>query len=639
MIDAEKFQQIGLRVGLELHQQVDSPRKLFCHCPNLVREDEPHGRIIRFLRPTMSEMGEVDPAALFEFQQRRCFYYEYYNDSTCLVEIDEEPPHDIDEDSIDVALIMAKLLNSNPVDEIHTMRKIVVDGSNTTGFQRTAIVAIGGEVYVGKKRIGIQTICLEEDAARKIADDAIKNMRIYRLDRMGIPLIEIATAPDINTPDEAQEVALTIGLLFRSTRRVKRGLGTIRQDINVSIKDGAIIEIKGLQELEMIGRVVELEALRQIKLLEIRDELRRRGISPDDLADTPVEVTNIFTKTESKTIKKSLEAGGSVFALRLRGFGGLVGMEIQPERRLGTEFSDHAKFWGGVGGIFHTDELPAYGISEDAVKLVRAAVDASADDAVIIVTADRSRCIRALEAVAKRAKEAILGVPAETRLPLPNATTRYARPRPGASRMYPETDVRPVCLTKERLERISLQMPESLESLTVRFMNEYGLSKELAFQMVRSTKIDLFEKIIRDLKASPTLVATTLENTLTRLRREGVPVDNLNETHFMSIFKGISSGTLSPDAIPSVLTYVASNPNASLDEAMTATGLIRSDVDLVREKVRSIVDERIAYVIEQRENAVSGLMGVVMKELRGRADGKLVKEIVLEEIHRVLAGQ
>jgi glutamyl-tRNA(Gln) amidotransferase subunit E len=228
----DRYSKLGLMVGLELHQQLDTQRKLFCHCPTLVRDEEPDGTFVRRLRPTQSEMGEIDPAALFEFQKKKRFCYEYYNDTTCLVEADEEPPHGLCEDSVDICLTMARFLQSSPVDEIHPMRKIVIDGSNTTGFQRTTIIANGGKATVDGKEIGIQTICLEEDAARKIADDDKNNMRIYRLDRLGIPLIEIATDPDIRSPEEAQKVALALGLLLRSTGRVKRGQGTIRQDVN-----------------------------------------------------------------------------------------------------------------------------------------------------------------------------------------------------------------------------------------------------------------------------------------------------------------------------------------------------------------------------------------------------------------------
>jgi len=489
----DRYTKLGLMVGLELHQQLDTQRKLFCHCPTIIRDEKPDGTFIRRLRPTQSEMGEIDPAALFEFQKKKRFCYEYYNDTTCLVEADEEPPHDLCEDAIDICLTIARFLQSNPVDEIHPMRKIVIDGSNTAGFQRTTIIANGGKTIVDGKTIGIQTICLEEDAARKIADDDKNNMRIYRLDRLGIPLIEVATDPDIRSPEEAQEVALAIGLLLRSTGRVKRGQGTIRQDVNVSIKDGAIIEIKGLQQLDMLAKTVEYEALRQEKLLEIRDTLRNRGITAEKIKDKITDVSAVFAKSESKVIKKAL--------------------------RFGTEISDYAKFWGRVGGIFHTDELPKYGISDTDVSEIRKILKTKNEDAVVLVASSKNRCKDALNAVVNRAREAIRGVPAETRMPLPEGTSKFARPRPGSSRMYPETDVRPVKITENRLTIIKKNMPETIENKENRFVKEYKLSTDLAFQITRSVNLGIFELIIKETKVPPTLVAATLENTIVSLHR------------------------------------------------------------------------------------------------------------------------
>ncbi|MGY5854337.1 MAG: Glu-tRNA(Gln) amidotransferase subunit GatE [Candidatus Thorarchaeota archaeon] len=639
MTDADHYTEIGLMVGLELHQQLNTSRKLYCHCPNTIRDDEPNGRFIRRLRPTKSEMGEVDPAALFEFQRKKRFCYEFYNDSTCLVEADEEPPHDLCEESIDIALIMTKFLNSIPLDEIHPMRKIVIDGSNTTGFQRTAVVAIGGNIEVGSKMIGIQTIGLEEDAARKIADDDKNNMKIYRLDRLGIPLIEIATAPDIRSPKEAEEVALAIGRLLRSTGRVKRGQGTIRQDVNVSIKGGAIMEIKGLQQLDMLAATVEYEALRQERLLEIRDTLVKRSISVE-LLDKKCKIlnaTDIFSNSDSKVIKRALKSDGAVYAVRLPGLAGLVGMELQPDRRFGTELSDYAKFWGDVGGIFHTDELPKYGITEDDVSRLRGFVGAEDMDAVILVAAPEQNCLDALEAVVKRVKEAVRGIPAETRTPLPNGCSKYARPRPGAQRMYPETDVRPVKISEKRLRRIKKEMPETLESKEKRFVEEYGLSEELSSQIVRSLNLDLFEQLVKTLEVSPTLIAVTLENTLISLHRDGIPTENVQDTHFTGIFEAVSEGSLSSNGIPEILTYVAKSPDSTVEEAIEKTGLGKVDTGDIEQIIRGIVEERIDFVREQGERAVGGLMGVAMKELRGKADGKTVKELLAAEVKRVLS--
>ncbi len=637
MTDGVRYRELGLKVGLELHQQLDTTRKLYCHCPTLIRDDEPTDGFVRRLRPTQSEMGAIDPAALFEFQQQKRFYYEYYNDTTCLVEADEEPPHDLCDEAIDIGLTMANFLKSSPMDEIHSMRKIVIDGSNTAGFQRTCVVATGGRIKVGDQEIGIQTIGLEEDAARKIADDDEKNMRIYRLDRLGIPLVEVATAPDIQTPSQAQETALAIGLLLRSTGKVKRGIGTIRQDVNVSIEDGAIIEIKGFQQLNMLDDLVKFEAQRQERLLRIRDTLVDRGISAETVAGRIEDVSEVLSESNSKVLKKALSTGGSVVALLLPGFAGLVGEEIQPNRRLGTEFSDYAKFWGGVGGIFHTDELPGYGITEGEVAELRKVIGAKNEDAVIIVAAPKENCMDALQAVLERARQAVEGVPAETRTPLADATTKYARPRPGAERMYPETDVRPVKITATRLKRIRKEMPETLEKKKKRFVEQYGLSEDLASQITRSLDLDLFESIVNQLEVSPTLVVVTLENTLVSLHRDGVPTESLKEAHLLDLFEAISRDEVSSEAIPTILTYLSKNPSSNVKEATEEAGLGRIETTEVEEAIKKIVAERADFVRERGEAAIGGLMGVAMKELRGKVDGKTVKSLLAIEVERVLS--
>jgi len=623
-------------VGLELHQQLNTERKLFCHCTTVIRDEEPDGNFIRRLRPTQSEMGEIDPAALFEFQRQKRFCYEYYNDTTCLVEADEEPPHDLCAEAVDICLTMSTFLQSKPVDEIHPMRKIVIDGSNTSGFQRTTIIANGGEVVVGDKKIGIQTICLEEDAARKIADDDKNNMRIYRLDRLGIPLIEVATDPDIRTPDEAQEVALALGLLLRSTGKVKRGLGTIRQDVNVSIRDGAIIEIKGFQQLDMLSELVEREVQRQVALLEIRNKLKTRGVKSIDIKKEIVDVTGVFAKSESKVIKSATKSGGVVHAVRLPGFASLLGKEIQPERRLGTELSDYAKFWGDVGGIFHTDELPKYGITDSDVAKIRKAVNAGEQDAVVLVAALKGKCRDALNALVERAQVATKGIPAETRTPLPNGTSKYARPRPGSSRMYPETDVRPVQITDSHLKKIRKNMPETIEEREKRFVKEFGLSSDLSYQITRSINLGFFEQIIEETDVSPTLVAATLENTVVSLHRDQIPTENLHDGHFLGLFHSLSLNEIASEAIPEVLTYLANNPKSDTKMAIEATGLGVASSAEVKKIIKKLVMEREDFILKQGDRSIGTLMGAVMKELRGKADGKTVNELLRKEIQKLL---
>ncbi|MDY6930935.1 MAG: Glu-tRNA(Gln) amidotransferase subunit GatE, partial [Halobacteriota archaeon] len=442
------YKKLGLKAGLEIHQQLDTDEKLFCKCKTLLRDaDESKGTFYRYLRPTQSEMGEVDVAAMEASKFKRRYIYKTY-DSTCLVENDEEPPRELNEEALDLSLEIAMLLNMKVIDEVHTMRKIVIDGSNTAGFQRTALVATDGHIDVDGNDISIMVLCLEEEASQKVSET--KDEVVYSLDRLGIPLVEIATGSEIKTPEEARKVAEYIGMILRSTGNVKRGIGTIRQDVNISIAEGARVEIKGVQMLGLLSKIVESEAIRQDKLLEIRDELNNRRAS---IEEDIIDLTSVFEGTNCKLISKAL-GDGVVLGICLRGFGGLVGREIQPERRLGSEFSDRAK--GFTGGIFHTDEMPKYGITKEEVSALKEVFDAGEDDCVIFVADVEARARSALKAVIKRADEAMRCIPEETRRSLENGSSAYMRPLPGAARMYPETDVPPVLIEEDRLSNVEL---------------------------------------------------------------------------------------------------------------------------------------------------------------------------------------
>src|SRR5512137_250337 len=288
------YKAIGLTAGIEIHQQLNTKEKLFCHCPTLLRDSSEHsGEFFRYLRVTESEMGEIDRAAQEEMKRERKFQY-YTYDTTCLVENDEEPPAPLNDEALSVCLTIAKMFSMKPVPQVHTMRKLVIDGSNTSGFQRTALIAFNGALPDGGE---IETICLEEEAAQRVKDE------VFSLDRLGIPLVEITTSPCMHTPEEVQKVAEYIGMVLRSTGKVKRGLGTIRQDVNISIAAGARVEIKGVQELDLIAEVVRREVQRQQNLLAIRDELRKRGAGVGAAAGT--DVTALFKDTKSAVLKKA----------------------------------------------------------------------------------------------------------------------------------------------------------------------------------------------------------------------------------------------------------------------------------------------------------------------------------------------
>ena len=613
------YDSLGLVAGLEIHQQLDTETKLFCESPTAIREPEASERTItRFLHPTKSELGELDDAALEESRVDREFEYLAY-DTTCLVEEDDEPPTEVDDEALAVAMQIASLLDMSIVDQLHVMRKLVIDGSNTSGFQRTMLLGQEGEIQTSDGPVSVVDLLLEEESAQRVEerDDGV----LYSLDRLGVPLVEIGTGPDIRSPQQAKEAAKRIGMLLRSTGKVKRGLGTIRQDVNVSIAEGARVEIKGVQALDQIDELVELEVQRQSELVDIAAELDERDASVGDTQD----VTAVFAETDSGVIGGALGSGGKVTAVPLFGFDGLVGREIQPDRRLGTEFSDHAKRHG-AGGIFHTDELPAYGVTDEEVGALREAVDAGPEDAVAIVAADAETADLAIEAVAERAETAIEGVPEETRDATEEGTTRYLRPLPGAARMYPETDVPPVEPDPSEVDE-----PELLTEKVDRYQEAFGLDSGLAEQVAYGRRMPLFEDAVEQ-GVDATFAASVLESTVVELRRDGVPVANLADAHFLEVFELVADDELAKEGVGDVLTVLAEQPDLTAEEAVEEAGLGGVDDKEVREVIVGVVERNGEQVAEEGMAAFSGLMGECMGELRGKADGETISSLLREEI-------
>jgi len=629
------YDKLGLKVGLEIHQQLDTSAKLFCKCKPELFKEEPEITFLRKLRPTQSELGQIDPAAYFEFQKGVKILYEANTATSCLVEMDEEPPHPLNMEAVEIALTAALMIKAKPVDEIHVMRKTVIDGSNTTGFQRTCVVALNGVVRVGEKIVPIEHVSLEEDAARKMGEEEGNIIR-YRIDRLGIPLIEVTTAPVINSQKEAEEIALTIGTILRATGRVKRGLGTIRQDINISIPNGALIEIKGLQELELLSLVVEYEVQRQLNLIKISEELKERGVKGEEIKEEFFDVTDVFKQTKCKVIRKALDKNQQVLAVRLPTFKGFLKRELMPNFRLGTEMADRARFWGRIGGIFHTDELPAYGITAEEIENLRKATEAKEQDAIVFVADSPENDRDALKAVMERAREAIKGVPEETRAPNPDGTTRYMRPRPGAARMYPETDIPLTHITEDNIKKISSRLPELPEQKLGRLMKEHRLNQKLARQIIDSENSELFETIVKESSVSPTTVAAFLTETLRALKRDGVEVDKVSENQIHQIFKSISAGKLTKEAVSDVVVWLSQHEDKSVEEAINNLGLKIVSESELRTFIEKVIADNEKLIKERGESSFGILMGIVMKSMRGKIDVVLVSKVLKEKLREFL---
>lgn len=605
-----------MKIGFEIHQQLDT-KKLFCSSPSKLRDDEAEFDVQRRLRPTQSELGVVDDAAMKEFLKGKSFVYKGYNDSICLVELDEEPPRGPNEDAVEAVLTIALLLNAHVVDEIHFMRKLVIDGSNTTGFQRTAVIAFGGYIETSQGRVKITSIALEEEAARKVSEDNLTTT--YNLDRLGIPLIEITTEPDIKSPLQARDAALKVGELLRAAGKVKRGIGTIRQDINVSIPEGARAEIKGVQDLNTIPKLIEAEVKRQRGLVGIRDRLVEQGISASKITSDIYDVTELFKATASKVIKSQLK-NGRVLGVKLGGFADLLGGGL-----LGREIAQSVRVHTGVRGIFHSDELPAYGITEEDVSAVHTALDTVEGDAFVLVAEKEGKAKKALKAVLGRARLAINGVLEETRMAR-KTETEYMRPLPGAARMYPETDILPYLVSKKLIKKLMENLPETYEEKAERLVSTFKIGIEQGQQIARSGYSALFE----DLAQTGVPVATAA-STILDLRKDlnsGV----IKTEEIRGIFKAVTEKKISKEAIPKIVEDL--RKGTTINEAINERRPGQVDLNTI---VDTLIAEKADFIRAKGEFVVKPIMGLVMKEARGRVDGKVVNEIVKKKIKEYLA--
>lgn len=470
----KKIDTLGLMCGLEIHQQLEG-RKLFCMCPTTIRSDTPKEIYRRKLNLSMGELNSMDKAAKNEIIKDKVNVY-YGYDTTCLVEKDDEPPHSPSMQAIKSSLIVADFLRAKIVDELHFMRKIVLNGSNTSGFQRTGLVATDGYLNVDGKDYGIESICIEEDACK--IEEKNENENIYNTSRLGIPLIEIATAPDIRKTDEVIPLATKIGMILRSLNNVKRGLGTIRQDLNVSIKGGVRVEIKGAQTLDVLKKSVELEALRQYRLQELRDYFKKENIKKPEIEIK--DVTHLFHETKSKILLQSLNKNGIIYATKVKDFFGIFGIELNPNRRVGSEFADRVKNATSLKGLFHSDELPNYGVTQEEVDILKKELNVSLKDGFLIICGEKEKVEFAFVTIKDYMEELFIQEKGHVRQPKEDGTSAFLRVMPGSSRMYPETDIKPI-VTKE----IKYEKPILLEEIEEELI-KLNLHKDLSHKVVYS---------------------------------------------------------------------------------------------------------------------------------------------------------
>jgi glutamyl-tRNA(Gln) amidotransferase subunit E len=624
---------VGVKVGLEIHQQLATNKKLFCNCTPIETE-EYSIKFQRKLRAAKSELGEYDPAALFEKSKSKSIMYFANLESSCLVEQDEEPPHELDVDAKRISLIIASTLKSKIFSEVYPMRKTVVDGSNTTGFQRTMLISQGGNFEVGDEKIGIQSICLEEDAAKILGDEG--SVRKFGLERLGVPLVEIATEPFEANPQHIKKIALALGRILRSTKKVRRGLGSIRQDVNVSIKDGGVvIEVKGVQQLEQLEKVVEYEAKRQHGLLKISKKLQEIEWSPKDNKNGSV-TTKQFENCKSKIIQNAIKKNQEIVTIVFKNMGGMFGYSPYEGIRLGKEVAELVRFFG-LGGVFHSDELPNYGIEEEDIKNLKEFLKITDNDAFLILAVPFEMMDTIVDQIILRVDYIKNnGIPIDTRLATQDGETKFLRPRPGAARMYPETDIPPIIISKNELEQAQKNIPKSWDESIKEIQSKYEINLQLAEQIFDSKYIELFENIIKKINVNPTFVASILCSTITNLERSGLNSTLLKNGEIKKTFEFLEKEKITKESIEIIFEKIMAGKSSTVEEAMKMASIETVNDTELEKIIQEIVDKNEQLVKNQKERSIGPLMGIVMKELRGKASGEIVNKILLKNIQKKL---
>jgi glutamyl-tRNA(Gln) amidotransferase subunit E len=625
-----KIDKIGLKVGLEIHQQLATHKKLFCNCTPL-ESNEFSDKFSRKLRVSKSELGEYDPAAIFESKKSKKMIYYTNPANGCLVEQDEEPPHELDVDAKNIAILIACSLKSNIFSEIYPMRKMVIDGSNTSGFQRTMMVSQGGFLDIEGKKIGVQSICLEEDAARLLADRETE--RDFSLDRLGVPLVEIALEPVSASPSEMRKIAHSLGRLLRTTKRVARGLGSIRQDVNVSISGGGIVEVKGVQQLDQLEKVVEYEAKRQHGLLLISEKLKE--LEKISRQDDVFDVTELMKGCKSKIIQKSLQDKAIIKAIKIKNFSGMFSYSPYEGIRLGKELGQLVRFFG-IGGIFHSDELPNYGIENSDVDKLKKLLKTKENDGFIIIAGQDFKIDYAIDSIINRINDAKIGVPAETRLATQTGETVYLRPRPGASRMYPETDIPPILVSESELYSAKKNIPKSWNESLKELQEKYELNSQLAEQIFDSEYLELFENICSDKKSSPNFVASVLCSTITNLERQGLNSSLLRPKEIMRTFEFLNQGKITKESVEIIFEQLMSGKTHSVDEAIQNTSMTTINEEELGKILAGIIQANLDIINKQGSHSIGILMGNAMKSLRGKASGERINKLLQNMITEYL---
>lgn len=637
------YSAMGLKVGLEVHQQLLTDHKMFCRCPAGRYTTVHDGVVLRHMRPTLSELGEYDGTALMEFKTRKNIVYLLHRSNVCTYEMDDTPPFLVNSQAVDIAIEQCLMLGCDVVDELHIARKQYLDGSIPTGFQRTAIVGVGGSLPFRDRRLRIIQVSVEEDSCREVTDRG--HAVVWRADRLGMPLIETVTEPDLHTPEEVAEAILLIGRVCRSTGHVRTGIGASRQDVNVSVRGGRRVEIKGVARAAWAAELVHGEAHRQVGLLSLAREIARRGFTqPDDVGMEHRDVTRFFAGSPLELLHRAswerflegddrrpgLERGEGPFrvrAVRLPRLAGTLSWPCQPELTFAHELAGRVRVIATLDQqpiLLHSEKWPDYEGARQELRRLKKRMRCTADDALVVVWGAEADTVTAAQEIQLRYQDALAGVPHETRQPLPDGSTDFERILPGPERMYPDTDSPPQRLTGERVEALRLTLPEPPWEREARY-TAAGVSRDTTHYLIRRGGARRVDRVVSegaDLRRACLFFGEELKG----WRRAGVEVDSIDAEAWCALFRRFAEQPTLWEIRAELVRRLAADPEAELDA--WAGGDSAEPEGWRRKWRRRARREAPPEDPILRRARWRDLMGRAMSELRGRVPGAQVSAVL-----------
>jgi glutamyl-tRNA(Gln) amidotransferase subunit E len=639
------YAEVGLKVGLEVHQQLFTDKKMFCQCPAGLYTDRHDGSVLRHMRPTLSELGEYDGTALMEFKTRKNIIYLLHTSNVCTYEMDDTPPFLVNPQAIDIAIEQCLMLGCDIVDEVHIARKQYLDGSIPTGFQRTAIVGVNGSLPFLGRELGITQVSVEEDSCREVSDRG--HLIVWRTDRLGMPLIETVTDPDLRTPEEVEEAILLIGRVCRSTGHVRVGLGASRQDVNVSVRGGRRVEIKGVPKAGWAPALVHGEAVRQVNLLALRDELHSRGFrKPSDLEIEHREVTDnlagSFIETLSQTSREryvedggrrsELERGAGDFcirAVRLKGLAGTLAWPTQPDRSFADELRGRVRVIAALDQppiLLHSEDWPDGAGAE--LESLTETMGCTTGDGLVVFWGAEQDTLTAADEVRLRYVDAMDGVPHETRQPFEDGSTDFERILPGPDRMYPDTDSPPQRITRERVETLRAPLPEPPWSREERY-RAVGVPRPVIHFLIRRGDARLVDLVVEECGADLRRACFFFGERVKGLRRAGIPVDEVPDTGWCDLFHLFGRHPATWHAWRDLVEWLAANPGADFQSEAELAGFGHPPEDW-RDMVSDLAGDGPSFDDDKYTSHQRHLMGLAMDELRGRVPASEVESLILD---------